>query len=216
MIVDDDAMVRQLLGIIFSKTDDIEVVGEAGDARHGVEQAIAHRPDVVLMDIAMPGMNGIEAVQELHRAMGDGAPEVVMITTLDPNDEPQQAFEAGARGFLLKTDSPDQIVASVRAVHSGEGFLTPRVARQFIDEIREVGQSGEEANARARVEALSERELAVGKLLAHGLTNAQISEELFVSASTVKSHIASIQTKLEVEGRVPIAVQFVLAGLVSE
>jgi DNA-binding NarL/FixJ family response regulator len=206
LLVDDQALVRTGFRLILNAEPDLEVVGEAGDGAAAVEQAAEVRPDVVLMDIRMPGLDGIAATRELvSRGL---ATRVLMLTTFDLDEYVVDAFRAGASGFLLKTSPGDQLVAAVRTVHTGEALLAPASTRRLIEQaVRPPRES-------PALEVLTARERDVLALLARGLSNAEIAGELVVEASTVKTHVASVLSKLDLRDRVQAVVFAYEAGLV--
>jgi DNA-binding NarL/FixJ family response regulator len=185
---------------------DIEVAGEAADGEQAVAAALQTRPDVVLMDIRMPVLDGIEATRRLILQLG--ATRVVMLTTFDLDDYVVDAFRAGASGFLLKTAPPPQLVAAIRTVHAGDGLLAPASTRRLIE------QSARPPAPAPALGTLTAREHDVLRLLARGLTNAEIAAELVVEPSTVKSHVASLLAKLNLRDRVQAVVFAYESGLV--
>jgi len=205
LVVDDDALVRAGLTMLLAGVDDIEIVGEAADGSE-VEHAVAeHRPDVVLMDIRMPGMDGLAAT-EIVRAR-DPSPEVIVLTTFDADDHVLSALRAGASGFLLKDTSPADIVRAIRAVAAGEPILSPTITRRLIEHATE-SEGGERRRRHAceQLDLLSEREREVAVAIGHGKSNAEISRELYMSIATVKAHVSRLLEKLEFNNRVQIAV----------
>lgn len=203
LVVDDDALVRGGLAMILGSADDIEVVGEAADGRAGVDAAIAHRPDVVLMDIRMPALDGIAATAEITRALA--SPRVVVLTTFQLDEYVFGALRAGASGFLLKDAGPQQIIDAVRQVAAGDAILSPAATRSLIDAYADRG-GDDGAAARAALGTLTPREREVADLVAEGASNAQIAAGLFMSETTVKSHVTRIFTKLDVDNRVKLAI----------
>jgi len=204
LVVDDDALVRAGLTMLLAGVDDIEIVGEAADGSE-VEHAVAeHQPDVVLMDIRMPGMDGLAAT-EIVRAR-DPSPEVIVLTTFDADDHVLSALRAGASGFLLKDTSPADIVRAIRTVAAGEPILSPTITRRLIGHATE-SEGGERRrhHAREQLDLLSEREREVAVAIGHGKSNAEISRELYMSIATVKAHVSRLLEKLEFNNRVQIA-----------
>jgi DNA-binding NarL/FixJ family response regulator len=204
LVVDDDALVRAGLTMLLAAVDDIEIVGEAADGSE-VEHAVAeHQPDVVLMDIRMPGMDGLAAT-EILRTRGD-SPEVIVLTTFDADDHVLSALRAGASGFLLKDTSPADIVHAIRAVAAGEPILSPTITRRLIEHATESeGSERRRRHAREQLGQLTEREREVAVAIGHGKSNAEISRELYMSIATVKAHVSRLLEKLEFNNRVQIA-----------
>ena len=211
LIVDDQALVRAGFRMILEAEQDMEVVGEAADGREAVDEARRLRPDVVLMDVRMPEVDGIEATRRL---LGDAADtKVVMLTTFDMDEYVYDALRAGASGFLLKDVPPEQLVAGIRAVASGDALLAPSVTRRVIEEfVRRPPASVR--TLPAKLDDLTARELEVLKLIARGLSNAEIATELFVSETTVKTHVGHVLTKLGLRDRVQAVVLAYETGLV--
>jgi DNA-binding NarL/FixJ family response regulator/class 3 adenylate cyclase len=213
LIVDDQVLVRTGFRMILEAEPDLEVVGEASDGHEAVAQARSLAPDVVLMDVRMPEMDGIEATRQLLDA--DGAKsKVVMLTTFDMDEYVYEALRAGASGFLLKDVPPEQLVAGIRAVASGDALLAPSVTRRVIEEfVRRPPDSVREPPT--SLSELTARELEVLKLIARGLSNAEIAKELFVSETTVKTHVAHVLMKLDLRDRVQAVVLAYESGLVQ-
>jgi DNA-binding NarL/FixJ family response regulator len=213
LIVDDQALVRTGFKMILEAEPDFEVVGEAADGQEALTQARSLSPDVVLMDVRMPELDGIEATRQLLGDEGATA-KVVMLTTFDMDEYVYEALRAGASGFLLKDVPPEQLVAGIRAVASGDALLAPSVTRRVIEEfVRRPPDS-----VRTSPEQLAEltaRELEVLKLIARGLSNAEIAKELFVSETTVKTHVAHVLMKLQLRDRVQAVVLAYESGLVQ-
>ncbi|WP_205324304.1 response regulator transcription factor [Glycomyces sp. YM15] len=201
LLVDDDALVRAGLSMMLDGTGGIVVVGEAGDGREAVTAVDAHAPDVVLMDLQMPYVDGIAATRRL-RARAD-PPEVIVLTTFDSDENIVHALRAGAGGFLLKDTPPGQIADAVARVAAGDPMLSPGVMRRLMD--RTVAQTGAYERARAVLAALTPRERDVAVAIADGRANAEIAGALFMSVTTVKSHVSSILTKLGLDNRTQIA-----------
>jgi DNA-binding NarL/FixJ family response regulator len=212
LIADDQALVRAGFRMILEAEEDMEVVGEAADGREAVAQTRRLRPDVVLMDVRMPEVDGIDATRRL---LGDGGSDtkIVMLTTFDMDEYVYDALRAGASGFLLKDVPPEQLVAGIRAVASGDALLAPSVTRRVIEEfVRRPPDSVR--TAPPELAELTARELEVLKLLARGLANAEIAKELFVSETTVKTHVAHVLMKLKLRDRVQAVVFAYESGLV--
>ncbi|MEU2943968.1 response regulator transcription factor [Nocardiopsis alba] len=210
LLVDDDPLVRSGLRMMLSGDGDIVIAGESEDGA-GVREAVAEcRPDVVLMDVRMPVMDGIAATEELRSGSAPG-PQVIVLTTFDADATVARALRAGAAGYLLKHTDPERIVEAVRRAASGEPVLSPSVARALMDRV--AGQDPEEcssgadrrARARARLALLSAREREVAEAVTAGLSNAEIAERLYMSMGTVKAHVSSALTKLDLSGRIQLA-----------
>jgi DNA-binding NarL/FixJ family response regulator len=211
LIVDDQALVRAGFRMILEAEEDLEVVGEAADGRDAVAEARRLRPDIVLMDVRMPDVDGIEATRRL---LGDEADvKVVMLTTFDMDEYVYDALRAGASGFLLKDAPPEQLVAGIRAVASGDALLAPSVTRRVIEEfVRRPPDSVR--TAPAELAELTPRELEVLEQMARGLSNAEIAKDLFLSETTVKTHVAHILMKLKLRDRVQAVVFAYESGVV--
>ncbi len=206
LLADDQALVRAGFRLILDAEQDIEVIAEAADGDEAVALAADTRPDLVLMDIRMPQLDGIEATRRLLAQPNET--RVLMLTTFDLDEYVVDAFRAGASGFLLKTAPPHQLVAAVRTVHEGDALLAPASTRRLIEQF-----ARPPVNALALHE-LTARERDVLRLLARGLTNAEIAAELGVEPSTVKSHVASVLAKLDLRDRVQAVVFAYESGLV--
>jgi DNA-binding NarL/FixJ family response regulator len=210
LIVDDDALVRGALRMMLSGSDVLEVVGEAGDGDE-VEAALAeHRPEVVLMDIRMPRVDGISATVALRRR--PDPPEVIVLTTFDADENVLRALRAGASGFLLKDTPPARIVEAVLRVAAGESILSPAVTRRLIARVTVDGGTAD--RSRADFARLTEREADVVLAIAKGRTNQEIATELYLSVATVKTHISHAMTKLGLANRTQLALLAHDAGLV--
>ncbi|MDX3854046.1 response regulator transcription factor [Streptomyces sp. AK02-01A] len=212
LIVDDQVMVREGFSVLLNAMPDIEVVGEAVNGREAVSQVDALRPDVVLMDIRMPELNGIDATREIVAA--DANAKVLVLTTFDLDEYVYQALRAGASGFLLKDASARQLADGVRVVASGEALLAPTVTRRLITEFAKLAEAPR-APAMARIGDLTERETEVLVLIAQGLSNAEIAEHLVVAESTIKTHVSRILVKLGLRDRTQAAVFAYEARLVT-
>jgi DNA-binding NarL/FixJ family response regulator len=209
LLVDDDALVRAGLSMMLHGTDGIVVVGEASDGDEVVAAIELHRPDVVLMDIRMPRLNGINATEIVRRR--PRPPEVIVLTTFDTDDNVLHALRAGASGFVLKDSPPAQIVEAIRRVAAGDPILSPSITRRLMD--RAAVEAGALEAARGAMNALSPRERDVVSAVAEGLTNADIAERLYMSVPTVKAHVTHILTKLGLTNRTQIALLAHDAGL---
>ncbi len=204
LLVDDDALVRSGLKMMLSGAGGIDVVGEAEDGRDVLGALDRHRPDVVLMDIRMPLVDGIAATR-LVREQPD-PPAVVVLTTFDADELVLRALQAGAAGFLLKDTPPPEIVRAIERVHAGDAMLSPGVTRKLITLVAGDGEAAARgARARALLEALSDREREVALAVGQGQANAEIGAALHMSVPTVKGHVSRLLVKLEVENRVQIA-----------
>ncbi|MCW2764283.1 MAG: response regulator receiver [Nocardioides sp.] len=216
LVVDDDPLVRSALGLMLGGQGDVAVVGEAADGREGVTLAASLRPDVVLMDIRMPRLDGLDATRELH-ARAD-PPRVIVLTTFDADDHVVRALGAGADGFLLKDTPPAEILAAIRRVADGEPMLSPSVTRTLIDHLRseqvDTQAADRVADAEGRLALLTDRERDVALAVGCGLSNAEIANELHLSVATVKAHVSRLFDKLQVTNRVQIAICVHDAGLV--
>jgi DNA-binding NarL/FixJ family response regulator len=213
LIVDDQALVRTGFRMILEAEPDIDVVGEAGDGADAVAQARRLQPDVVLMDVRMPELDGIEATRRLLANGSAGEAKVVMLTTFDMDEYVYDALRAGASGFLLKDVPPEQLVDGIRAVANGDALLAPSITRRLIEEFVRSGPTRTEPPA--ALAELTSRELEVLRLIARGKSNAEIARELFVSDTTVKTHVAHVLMKLDLRDRVQAVVLAYESGLVQ-
>jgi DNA-binding NarL/FixJ family response regulator len=203
LVVDDDALVRAGLSMLLAGAEDIEIVGEAANGTEVAAAVAEHLPDVVLMDIRMPGMDGLAAT-ELLRARDD-APEVIVMTTFEVDEYVLRAMRAGAGGFLLKDTPPADIVRAVRAVAAGEPMLSPAVTRRLIDHVTDSERDERGRAAREKLESLTEREREVAIAIGLGKSNAEIARELYMSVATVKAHVSRVLEKLALNNRVQVA-----------
>jgi DNA-binding NarL/FixJ family response regulator len=209
-VADDQALVRSGFRLILESREDIEVVGEAEDGREAIELARRVDPDVILMDVRMPNVDGVEATRRL--VAGGSRARIVILKTFDLDEYVFESIRAGASGFLLKDVQPTQLVDAIRVVAAGEALLAPSVTRRLLDRFAHT-LPGEEKPP-PELASLTERELEVLKLLASGLSNAELAEHLFLSETTVKSHISSVLRKLDLRDRVQAVVLAYEAGLV--
>ncbi|QKG21130.1 response regulator [Actinomadura verrucosospora] len=215
VIVDDQGMVRTGFGVLLNAQPDIEVVGEAVNGEEGLRRVAELRPDVVLMDVRMPVMDGLEATRRLldgHGEDGGEAPKVLMLTTFDLDDYVYEALRAGASGFLLKDASAGELADAVRIVAAGDALLSPSITRRLIAEFSRLG--GPRAPSRKRLEDLTERETEVLGLVARGLSNGEIAAELVVAEQTVKTHFGRVLMKLGLRDRPQAIVYAYEVGLV--
>jgi DNA-binding NarL/FixJ family response regulator len=216
VLVDDDPLVRAGLGLMLRGAPQLEIVGEAGDGAEALEVIARTRPDVVLMDIRMPRMDGLAATERICRQ--PQPPHVIVLTTFDADDYVVRALASGATGFLLKDTSPPMIVEAIQKVAAGEPMLSPSVTAQLIRRIVDAPASGTVADraraAASRLAQLSERERDVAVAVGRGRSNAEIGTELYMSVATVKAHVSHIFAKLGAANRVQIAICVHEAGLV--
>jgi len=214
VLVDDDPLVRAALRLMLGGAPQLTIVGEAGDGAQGLELIARERPEVVLMDIRMPRMDGLAATQQLARQ--PDPPKIIVLTTFDADEYVVRALACGATGFILKDTSPPEIVEAIQKVAAGEPMLSPSVTTQLIRRVVETpaAHSGRADAATARLATLSERERDVAIAVGSGQSNAEIARGLFMSLATVKAHVSHILDKLGMENRVQIAICVHDAGLV--
>ncbi|QFU90097.1 response regulator transcription factor [Amycolatopsis sp. YIM 10] len=210
VLADDQPLIRSGLRVLIADTDDLTVVGEAGTGTEAVQLAGAARPDVVVMDLRMPGMDGIEATRQI--TAGEAPPHVLALTTFDDDEHVYGALRAGAAGFLVKDMALDDILAAIRVVASGDALIAPSVTRRLIAEF-----AGRPARAPAHrpPNGVTEREREVLTLVGLGRTNSEIAAELYVSVATAKAHVARLFTKLDARDRVHLVIIAYELGLVS-
>jgi DNA-binding NarL/FixJ family response regulator len=213
LIVDDDALVRAGLTMILQSADDLEVVGEAADGSEVPDAVAKHHPDVVLMDIRMPTIDGLAATAALQRLANP--PKVVVLTTFDLDDFVFRALQAGAAGFLLKDTPPRELIQAIRVVASGEAILSPTVTRKLISHYAADPRAERKKAALQRLSSLTPRELEAIRAVGRGLSNAEIAKELFLSEATVKTHVSRLLVKLEVANRVQVAILAHEGGLLE-
>ena len=211
LIVDDDALVRAGLAMMLGGAADLEIVGEAEDGTQVLNAVDAHRPDVVLMDIRMPKLDGLAATR-LVRAR-PGAPQVIVLTTFDVDDHVLVALREGAAGFLVKDTPPTEILHAIRLVAAGDAVLSPTVTRKLIDHMAADGAPAISARAVALLGELTEREHEVAVAVGQGSSNAEVAAELYMSVATVKAHVSRLLMKLDLDNRVQIALLVHDAGL---
>jgi len=209
VLVDDQELMRVGFRMVLGAQEDMEVVGEAGDGRAAIELAEKLRPDVVLMDVRMPVLDGVEATRVITEA---GTSKVLVMTTFDLDEYALSALRCGASGFLLKDTPPSHLVSALRSVASGDAVVSPSVTRRLLD--RFLGPGGGEPRDPAVLNALTEREREVLVLIANGLSNTEIARKLFLSEATVKTHVGRVLAKLELRDRVQAVVLAYETGLV--
>jgi DNA-binding NarL/FixJ family response regulator len=212
VVVDDQALVRGGFAMVLGHEGDIEVVAEAGTGLEAVDAARTHRPDVILMDIRMPDMDGLEATSKILEG-ADWDVRVLILTTFDPDEYVYQALRAGASGFVLKDIAPQELVSAVRTVADGGALLAPSITRRLIGRFAE--RLAVDTSVSGRLERLTDREREVMTAIAHGSSNAEISKELFIGEATVKSHVSSILSKLSLRDRAQVVVFAYESGLVE-
>ena len=203
LIVDDDALVRAGLSMMLAGAGDLDVVADVADGAEVVGAVNQHRPDVVLLDVRMPRLDGIAAT-ELLRSRRD-PPEIIILTTFDTDDHIVRAMRAGASGFLLKHTPPPEIVEAIRQVAAGEPMMSPAVLRKMMGYVAGAGADPRQARARELLDRLSDGERSVALLVGQGRTNSEIGRELSLSVATVKAYVSRLLTKLELNNRVQIA-----------
>jgi DNA-binding NarL/FixJ family response regulator len=208
VVVDDQELMRVGFRMVLGAQADIDVVGEAGDGAQAIEMAEELRPDVVLMDVRMPVLDGVEATK---RIVADGTARVLVMTTFDLDEYVYSALQGGASGFLLKDTQPGHLVSALRAVASGDAVVSPSVTRRLLD--RFVGTGGAPMRDTAELDVLTDREREVLVLIAKGMSNLEIAESLFLSEATVKTHVGRILAKLELRDRVQAVVLAYETGL---
>ncbi|MFH8838360.1 response regulator [Streptomyces sp. NPDC017868] len=221
LVVDDQYLIRAGIVGLLQATDGMTVVGEAGDGEEAVAEAARLRPDVILMDIRMPRMNGIDAAQRILDADADdteGAgppPRILMLTTFDLDEYVYRALRAGASGFILKDTGPKRLLAAVAAVAGGDALFAPSVTRRLVEAFTRTSAPGEPGGRRPEIEQLTARETEVLRLAGTGRSNAEIAERLFISEATVKTHLNRTMAKLDLTSRAQVVVLAYETGLVA-
>ncbi|MCW7947421.1 LuxR family transcriptional regulator [Streptomyces hygroscopicus] len=213
VLADDQPLIRTALQMVIADAPDLEVVGEAGNGAEAVELTDTLRPDVVVMDIRMPGMDGIEATRQI--TAGPGTAQVVVLTTFDDDDYVYAALRAGASGFLVKDMALEEILAAVRVVSAGDGLIAPSVTRRLIKEFAGRTSSGGSTTPRRTISGITDREREVLILIGRGMSNAEIAEHLVISVATVKTYVTRLLTKLDARDRVQLVIIAYEAGLVT-
>jgi DNA-binding NarL/FixJ family response regulator len=209
LVADDQSLVRAGFRMLLGDEEDIEVVAEASNGLEAVEKAARFDPTVVLMDIRMPELDGLEATRRILAA--DATARVLILTTFDLDEYVYEALRSGASGFVLKDDPPEQLIAAIRTVAAGDALLSPTITRHVIEQFTRIPRAASPKG----LDELSERELEVFRLIARGLSNAEIAQELFISETTVKTHVTHILSKLDLRDRVQAVVLAYQAGLVE-
>jgi len=197
LLVDDDALVRAGLRAVLNSEADLDVVGEAGDGRAAIDMAAELEPDLIVMDIRMPGIDGLAATRQI--VTDSSSPKVLILTTFELDEYVYEAMRAGAAGFMLKRSSPEDLITAVRIAAAGDSLVLPAAMRQMVETYAAAGEKAE--RFRRDIGRLTEREREVLRLVAGGLSNAEIADDLFVGRETVKSHVTNILTKLDVRDR---------------
>jgi DNA-binding NarL/FixJ family response regulator len=210
LVADDQSMVRAGFRMLLSHEEDIEVVAEASNGLEAVDKATRFRPTVILMDIRMPELDGLQATRRILAA--DGSARILVLTTFDLDEYVYEALRVGASGFVLKDDPPEQLLAAIRIVADGDALLSPSVTKRVIKQFTRIPQPAPPK----QLDELTERELDVFRLIARGLSNAEIGSELYISDTTVKTHITHILQKLDLRDRVQAVVLAYEAGLFDE
>jgi DNA-binding NarL/FixJ family response regulator len=212
-VADDQALVRSGFVVLLRSAAEIEVVGEAADGKEALELVRREQPDVILMDIRMPEMDGLEATRRITADDATSATRVLILTTFDLDEYVYEALRAGASGFLLKDTLPDDLLAAVRVVAEGDALLAPKVTRRLIERFAQQG-SDPVAQPHANLDALTEREYEVLGAVARGLSNAEIAEQLFMSHATAKTHVSRLLTKLDARDRAQLVMVAYESGVV--
>ncbi|MFD8216929.1 response regulator [Streptomyces sp. NPDC059697] len=212
VLADDQQLIRTALRMVIADIEDVEVVGEAADGEEAVIRAEELRPDVVVMDIRMPGVDGIEATRRI--TAGAGESRIVVLTTFDDDDYVYGALRAGASGFLVKDMALDDIIGAIRVVAAGDALIAPSVTRRLIQDFTSA-RSSEPARPRRDLTAITDREREVLTLVGTGLSNAEIAERLFISVATAKTYLTRLLSKLDARDRVQLVIIAYEAGLVS-
>jgi DNA-binding NarL/FixJ family response regulator len=211
VVADDQELVRAGFRLLLERVDDIDVVAEADDGLRAVAEVSRSRPDVVLMDIRMPGLDGLAATRQIVSETADT--KVIILTTFDVDDYVYEALRAGASGFLLKSSPPERLITAIRTVAAGDALLDPAVTQRVIEAFNR--QPTQARSRPVELERLTERELEVVRLVARGLSNAEIAAELVVAETTVKTHVARLLAKLQLRDRVQAVVYAYENGLVE-
>jgi DNA-binding NarL/FixJ family response regulator len=212
LLADDEAMVRRGLRLVLETEEDLQVIGEASDGVEAIEEARRLRPDVVLMDVRMPRLDGVEACRRL---VDESDTKVVVLTTFDLDEHLFAAIKAGASGFLLKASPPEELVAAIRAAHAGNALVEPKMTKRLLDEFARRPEQPQPGLIPDRFSDLTEREVDVLREVVRGASNAEIAERLYISETTVKTHVNHILSKLGVRDRIQAVVLAYDHGLVE-
>jgi DNA-binding NarL/FixJ family response regulator len=215
VVADDQVLVRSGFSVLLAGEPDIDVVGEAGNGAEAVALAASERPDVMLMDVRMPVMDGLEATRRISRDESLARTRVVILTTFDLDEYVHQALRAGASGFLLKDTLPVDLLNAVRVVAAGDALISPRITRRLIEEFARRPEPGATVAASAALGQLTEREREVLELVAKGQSNAEIATELYVSHATVKTHVSRLLMKLDARDRAQLVMIAYETGVAS-
>jgi DNA-binding NarL/FixJ family response regulator len=210
LVVDDQSMVRAGFRMLLAGEDDIDVVAEASNGREAIEKAARFKPNVVLMDIRMPDVDGLQATREILSA--NPAARILILTTFDLDEYIYEALSAGASGFVLKDDPPEQLIAAIRTVAAGDALLSPSITNRVISQFARLSRPAPPKE----LEELTSREMEVLRLIARGLSNAEIGEQLFITDTTVKTHVTHVLQKLNLRDRVQAVVLAYQTGVVDE
>ena len=213
LVADDQALLRTAFASLINAEDDLEVIGEAADGREAADLAAARSPDVVVMDVRMPVMDGIEATRLITASGGPGAPRVLILTTFDLDEYVFEALRAGASGFALKSRPLEELLSAIRTVAAGEALLAPSVTRRLIAHFTD--QARAPSRAPRGLDELTEREREVLALVARGLSNAELAETLRVSLPTAKTHVSRILTKLDARDRTQLVILAYQSGIAT-
>lgn len=212
LLVDDQRLFREGLRTLLTLSDEVEVVGEAGNGQEALAEAVRLRPDVVLMDLRMPILDGVAATRRLHEELPDC--RVIILTTFDDDDYVFDGLRAGAVGYLLKDVSPEKLLEAIRATAAGESFLQPSVAAKVVAEFARLNAAATPSKPPVLVEPLSDRELDILRLLSKGLSNKEIAARLYIAEGTVKNHVTNILGKLDVRDRTQAAIRAKEMGII--
>ena len=216
LLVDDDDLVRTGLKMILDSDADLDVIGEAANGVEALAMLDRLNPDVILMDIQMPEMDGIEATRRIgEKSPGDEGPRVLVLTTFEQDEYVFQVLRAGASGFLLKRTPADDLIAGIKVVAEGDSLLSPSVTRRLINEFAHTSASQAEADPSGRLDSLTEREMEVLQLVSKGLSNQEIADEFVLSEGTIKTHVKRILAKLEVRDRTQAVIFAYNAGIIQ-